>query len=107
MKGRAESYGHVKKMQNEEEAPITEVDCMYMHSEQEEEEEEEEEEEKGMSTIVAKNNETKMIMARVVPRKGVESYAVETVKKMADRLRYRRRIISRDSEPAILHCQRR
>ena len=43
---------------------------MYMHSEQEKEEE------KGMPIIVAKDNRTKMIMARVVPSKGLDSYAV-------------------------------
>ena len=75
VKGRAESYGHVKKVQNEGDVPTIGIDYMYMHSEQEKEEE------KGMPIIVAKDNKTKMIMARVVPSKGLDSYAVETVKK--------------------------
>ena len=80
VKGRAESYGHVKKVQNEGDVPTIGIDYMYMHSEQEKEEE------KGMPIIVAKDNKTKMIMARVVPSKGLDSYAVETVKRMVERL---------------------
>ena len=75
VKGRAESYERVKKVQNEGEAPTIGVDYTHTRSEQEKEEE------KGMPIIVAKDNKTKMIMARVVPSKGLDSYAVETVKK--------------------------
>ena len=35
VKGRAESYGHVKKVQNEGDVPTIGIDYMYMHSEQE------------------------------------------------------------------------
>ncbi len=42
------------------------------------------EEEKGMPIIVAKDNKSNMIMARVVPSKGVDSYAVETVRRLSD-----------------------
>ncbi len=55
-----------------------------------------------MQIIVAKDNKTKMIMARVVPSKGVDSYAAETVKKMVERLGYRKIIMKSDNEPAIL-----
>ncbi len=54
---------------------------MYMHSDQEKEEE------KGMPSIVAKENQTMMIMARVAPSKGVDTYAVDAVKKMVERPR--------------------
>ena len=67
MKGRVESYGHVEKVQNEGEAPTIGLDYRYMYSEQENEEE------KRMPIIVAKDNKTKMITARVVPSKGVDS----------------------------------
>ncbi len=53
---------------------------MYMHSEQEKEEE------KGMPIVVAKDSETKMIIERVVPSKGVDRYAVGTLKEMVERL---------------------
>ena len=65
----------MKKVQNEGEAPTIGVDYVYARSEQEKEEE------KGMPIIVAKDNKTKMIMAMVVPSKGLDSYAVETAKK--------------------------
>ncbi len=64
VKGRAESYGHVRKVQNEGDAPAIELDCVYMHSEQEKEEE------RGMPIVVAQDGKTKTIMARVVPSRG-------------------------------------
>ena len=85
-----------RKVQDEGEAPTVGVDYACVRSEQEKEEE------KGIPIIVAKVNKTKMIMARVVPSKGVESYAVETVKKMVERLVYRKIIMRSDNEPAIL-----
>ncbi len=59
----------MRKVQNEGDAPTIVLDHMYTRSEQEKEEE------KGMPIIVAKDNKTKMIMARVVPCRGVDSYA--------------------------------
>ncbi len=70
--GRAESRGHVKKVQNEGEAPTIGVDCAHTPSEQETEEG------KRTPIVVAKNDKTKIITARVMPSKGEESYAVET-----------------------------
>ena len=96
VKGRAESYGRVKKVQNEGEAPTIGVGYVCRHSEQETEEE------KGVPILAAKDNKTKMIMARVAPSKGVESYAVETAKKMGERLGRRKIIMRSDNEPAIL-----
>ena len=96
VKGRAESYGHVKKVKDEGAAPSVGVNYVYMHSEQEKEEE------KGMPIIVTKDSKTKMIMAKVVPSKGVENYAVEVAKKMIEQLGYRKVILRSDSEPAIL-----
>ena len=50
------------------------VDYAYTRSEHEREEE------KGRPIIVANDDKTKMIMAKVAPSKGVEKYAVEVVK---------------------------
>ena len=83
-------------MQNEGDAQTIGIDYMYMHSEQEKEEE------KGMPIIVAKDNRTKMITARVVPSKGLDSYAVQSVKRMIERLGYKKIIMKSDNEPAIL-----
>ncbi len=66
-------------MQNEGEVPTIGVDYTHTQSEQEKEEE------KGMPIIGAKGIKTKMITARVVPTKGLDSDAVETVKKMIER----------------------
>ena len=63
--GRAESRGHVRKAKGEGAAPTIGVDYVDMHSEQEKEDE------KGMPIIVIKDSKTKMIMAKVVPSKGV------------------------------------
>ncbi len=52
--------------------------------------------------IIAAKDKAKMITARVEPSKGVDSYAVETAKKMAGRLGYRKTIMKGDNEPAIL-----
>ena len=82
-------------MQNEGDVPTIGLDYVYMHSEQEKEEE------KGMPIVVAKDNRTKMIMAGVVPSKELDSYAVETVKRMVERLGYKKVIMKSDNEPAI------
>ncbi len=63
-------------MKDEGAVPTAGVDYTHTRSEQEKYEE------KGTTIIVTKDSKTKMIMAKVVPVKGVESYAVEVVKKM-------------------------
>ncbi len=55
-----------------------------------------------MPIVTVKDNKTKAITARAAPSKGVESYAVKTVIKMAERLGHRRAVVRSDSEPAIL-----
>ncbi len=51
-----------------------------MHSEQERKEE------KGMPILIAADNGTKVIMAKVVPNKGVVPHAVEVLKRMVKQL---------------------
>ena len=96
VKGRAESYGHVRKVLRESDAPVIAIDYMYMHSEQEKEEE------KGMPIIVMKDDRTKMTLAKVAPNKGVVSYAVEIVKRFIELLGYKKIMFRSDNEPAIL-----
>ncbi len=67
--GRAESRGHVKKVQDEGETPTVGV----------------EKKPKGMPIVVATHHKTKMIIGRVVPSNGVEGYAVETANRMVQR----------------------
>ncbi len=75
--------------------PTIGLDHMYVHSEQEKEA-------KAMPIIVAKDNKTKMITTRVVPSKGVDSFAVEPAKKMVERLGYRKIIMKSDNDLAFL-----
>jgi hypothetical protein len=96
VKGRAESYGHAKKVASESDVPIISLDYMYMHSVQEKEEE------KGMPILIAKDSRAKMIMAKVVQCKGVVPYAVDVMKKMIEQLGYKKVIMRSDNEPAIL-----
>ncbi len=96
VKRRAESYGRVKKAQDEGEVPKVVVDYTRTRSEQEKEEE------KGTPIVVAKDNKTKTIMARIAPSNEAESYGVETVDMMVERLGYRKLIMRSDDEPAIL-----
>ena len=89
VKGRAESYGHRRREGEIGEVPIAGVDYMYMHSEQEKEEE------KGMPIIVLRDNKTRMVMAKAVSSKGVNSNAVETVKRFIEQLGYGRIVLRR------------
>ncbi len=57
VKGRAESYGHVRKAKDEGAVPTIGVDYTYMRIEPEKEEE------KGMPIIAIKDSKPQMIMA--------------------------------------------
>ena len=96
VKGRAESYGHKNKKSTEKEWPTIGIDYMYMHSEQEKEEE------VGRPIVVMKDSKTRMIAGRVVPSKGVESYAIGEVKKTIEKLGHKKVVMKSDNEPAIL-----
>ncbi len=77
-KGRAEVCGHKKREGDGGDAPTVSLDYICMRSEQEKEEE------NGMPIIVVKDNTTKTLMAKVVPTKGANEYAVEAVRKLAE-----------------------
>jgi hypothetical protein len=72
------------------------LNYMYTRSEQEKKQE------KGMPIIVANDNKTNVIMAKVVPSKGGDNHALERVEKMVEHLGYRKVIMRSDSEQAIL-----
>jgi hypothetical protein len=84
VKGRAGSYGHVRKARGEGPAPTTGVDYMYTHSEHAKEEE------KGMPIIAIKDSKTKTIMAKVGPSKRVENHTGEFAKKTSEQLGHRK-----------------
>ncbi len=64
----AVAYGRRRRGGETGDVPTVSLDCMYMHSEQEKEKE------KGMPIVGVKDNKTKMVMAKVVPSKGVQEY---------------------------------
>jgi hypothetical protein len=43
-----------------------------------------------------------MVMAKVMPSKGVQEYAVEVVRKFVEQLGYNKAIVKSDSEPSTL-----
>ncbi len=55
-----------------------------------------------MPIIDAKDNETEMMMAKVVPHKGVPEYAVDVVRSFVEQLGHNKAILKSDNEPAIL-----
>ncbi len=93
-KGRAETCGH-KKRGDGGDVPTVRLDYMYTRSEQEKEEE------KGTPIIVVKDNK-KMLIAKVVPNKGVNECAVEVVRSFVEQLGHNKVILKGDNELAIL-----
>ncbi len=91
-RGRAEAYGHRKRGGETGDLPTISLDCMYTHSEQEKEEE------KGMPIIAVRDNETKMVMAKVVLGKGVQENAVEVLRKFVEQVGYNKAIMKSDNE---------
>ena len=55
-----------------------------------------------MPVLVAKDRKSKLIRARVVPQKGANAYAIKIVGGILESLRYKRILLKRDQEPAIM-----
>ena len=62
----------------------------------------EEEEDKGMPILVLKDSRTKVALARVVPKKGRDQYAIERLQKDIANLGYKKLILKSDNEVAIV-----
>ena len=60
------------------------------------------EEDKGMPMLVLKDSRTKVTLARVVPKKGRDQYAIERLQKDIANLGYKKMILKSDNEPAIV-----
>ena len=75
VKGKAKGKPHARANREEGETPVVSIDYMFMSDNQEQEEE------RGMPILVMKDRDTKMIKARVVPRKGGDSYAIQRLVK--------------------------
>ncbi len=78
MKGRTEACGHWKSGGETGDAQTVNLDYMHTRSEQEKEGEE------GVPNFAAKENKTTTAMAKVVPSKGAQEYAVEVVRKFVE-----------------------
>ncbi len=52
--------------------------------------------------IVVKDDDTKLVMAKVVPSRGVQEYGVAVVRMFVEQLGCNKVIMKSDSEPAIL-----
>ena len=76
--------------------PVVSINYMYMTDNQKEGEE------KGMPIIVLKDRKTRVIRARLVPRKGVNGYAVKVVSGILESLGHSKIILKSDQEPSIL-----
>ena len=57
--------------------------------------------EKGMPIIMMKDSESKMKLARVVPKKGVDPYAVDRIKRDIEQMGYKNIIFKSDQENSI------
>ena len=72
------------------------IDYMYMSDKQDVLEE------KGMPTLVCKDDCSGMMVAKVVPSKGIQVYAISSLVKFIKCLGYKKVICKSDNEPAIL-----
>ena len=96
VRGKARANYH-KKSRDEKHIPTISMDYMFMESK--------EAEVKGMPIMVIKDHDSGWTAARVVPKKGKQSYAIKEVCKIIDWLGYRRVILKSDQEPAIMEVK--
>ena len=61
----------------------------------------EEDSAKGMPIQIMKDHESKMRYARAVPRKAVDTYTVDRLKKVIEQLGYKRIVLKSDQETSI------
>ena len=62
----------------------------------------EDEEEKGMPILVLKDSRSKVALARVLPRKGKDPYAIQRLQTDIANLGYKKLILKSDDEKAII-----
>ena len=99
------------KQDEEQEVPIVSIDYMFMESREarvkrkelnRRRAEIEDEEDKGMPILVLKDSRSKLALARVVPKKGRDQYAIERLQKDIANLGFIEMISKSDNEPAII-----
>ena len=98
VKGKAKCYPHLmNRNKQQREVPKVSIDYAFVDDSKDKRDEE-----KGMPIIIMKDTETGMKFARVVPKKGVEPYAVSRVAADIKNLGYRKIIFKSDQEPSIV-----
>ena len=96
-KGKAKGHPHRKSKEEDKGStvPVVGMDYMFMSEKQEEGEE------RGMPILVIKDSKTKVVRARVVPKKGRDPYAIRRATADIAGLGHKRMVIKTDGEPAI------
>ena len=95
--GRAVAYPHLTGQKKTRDIPVISIDYAFMNDDKDKKEEQE----KGMPIIVIKDSESKTQLARVVPKKGVDPYAVDRIKRDIDQFGYKTIILKSDQENSI------
>ena len=86
IKGRAKSYPHLTKKNKDRDNPIINIDYAFMNDDRDKKDDQD----KGMPIIVMKDDETTLNIARVVPKKGVDPYAADRIKKDIEQFGHRK-----------------
>ena len=98
VKGKAHGNQHRRRrvVEREDREPLVSVDYMFMHDNQGEGEE------KGMPIMVVKDRKTRIIRARVVPKKGNHGYGIKVLIGVPESLGHVEVILKSDQEPALM-----
>ena len=97
VKGKGVSHPHRKIDEDEKGViPVVSMEYMFLSDKQDKGEE------KGMPILVTKDHKTRMVFARVVPRKGADTYAIKRARQDLHLLGHKRMILRTDPEASIL-----
>ena len=94
VKGQAKSFPHKRVISRYHEVPVISIDYAFMSDDKDKRDDSE----KGMPIIVLVDKEPNIRGARVVPKKGVDTYAVDRIKKDLGQLGHRKIISKSDQE---------
>jgi hypothetical protein len=98
---------------DEQEVTVVSMDYCYLHEDQKERKLRKAEEKEGgvreideMPVLMLVDRKSKMIMGEIVPRKGIDKFALGRGRKMIDGLGYDEMILKSDQEPSIVALRR-
>ena len=108
--GRGVDDAHRRVKEDERDIPVISMDYMWLHESAAERKERKKLESEGgerrfieeMPVLVIKDERSKVILAEVVPRKGLHEHTVEQGVKMVMAFGYERVILKSDQEPSIM-----